>query len=170
MNGFRKLVFLAFLGITLAITAFAIWFFSSLPGEDRIAGAFPADSFEVFKNSQTLTLYVLDPDKKTSGAGSFQGYAVIRQTRIRDRNLQTFLRRSLIRSITRPHQPTAACFRPGHALRVSDGRRSLDLLISFECGRLVSHFAGATSRSAITRQAEPIFKRTLRDAHKDPAG
>ena len=163
MNRLRKIIFFAFLAITLAITAFAFWYFSLGLSEEKQAKAFPVNSYEIFKNSEKLTLYALNPEGKTENAENIREFPIITKTEIKVKSHQNLLKRSFLRSITGKIE-TSECFKPRHALRLFDGKQTLDILISFECGKFISYFGDKKGEGKISRSAELLFNQTLRNS------
>jgi hypothetical protein len=165
MKSLRRIVFYTFLVSTIAVTAFALWFFSGSPGEEQMAKAFPLTSHQVFTEGKSLTLYALDPKEKIPGAEDFRGFSVRGKTEIRDRGFQNFLKNSFIKSLS--DEASAKCFNPRHGLRISDGKRTTDVLICFECRNFEVYFEGNKSVGAIDKSAEVIFDKTLADKLSD---
>lgn len=165
MKRLRTIIFFAFIAVTLAITAFAFWYFSFQLSEEQKAKAFPVNSYKVFEKSEKLTLYALNPDSKNEVAEDFQGFSVISKTDIKVKNFQNLLKRSFLRSIT-GKTGTSGCFKPRHALRLSLEKQTLDILISFECGKFVSYFADKKGEGKISRSAELLFSQTLKNSEK----
>ena len=163
MKRLRKIIFFAFLAITLAITAFAFWYFSHPLSEEERAKAFPENSFKILKNSDKLMLYALNPVSKTQSAEDFRGFPVITKTEVKTKTHQNLLKRSLLKSMI-GETVKNECFKPRHALRLSDGKQTLDVLISFECGKFISYFEDKKGENRISRSAELLFNQTLMNA------
>lgn len=162
MKNLRTVIFFAFLAITLAITAFAFWYFSFSLSEDQKAKAFPENSYQIFQKSDKLTLYALNPDGKSESAENLRGFSVITKNEIKIKSHQDLLKRSFLRSII-SETAKNECFKPRQALQISDGKRTLDLIISFECGNFISYFGDKKGEGKISRSAELLFNQTLKN-------
>lgn len=160
MKRLRSIIFFAFLAISLGVTAFAFWYFSFSLSEDQRAKAFPESSYQIFKTSDRLTLYLLDPTGKSGAKENFHGFSIITKTEIKARNHQNLLKRSFLKSIISNVEKTE-CFTPRHGLQISDGKQTLDLVISFECGKFVSYFENKKGGSQISKTAKLLFNQTL---------
>lgn len=164
MKHLRKIIFCTFLISTLAIIAFAFWFFSGQPDKEQIAKAFPLNSEQLFLNGKILTLYSIDPNEQDDNVEAFHDHKVLKKTKIRDKDFQVLLKRSFIKSFS---DKNLECFKPRYGLRISDGKENLDLLISFECLKFESYFKNKKGFGSITKDAELIFAKTLADADAD---
>jgi hypothetical protein len=128
----RKLLILAGVAILLA----AAGIFSS--HESRLQSV-PAAAWQCLREPQEMVLYSIHPEEDPAsipaGAQFFHGYRILGQV-----SLPTATDRQRVSEAIRlavlSHFDQASCFDPRHALRVSDGRNSYDLLMSYECGNL----------------------------------
>src|SRR4051794_38649774 len=119
----RKFIFITFLVSSLAVIIFAFWLFSRQPSAEQMAKAFPNNAYQTFAQGKNVTLYSLKPGGNIAGAEEFYGYPVLAKTDIKDENLQTLLKRSLLNSMAFPD--SAACFNPRHGLRIMSNEQTL---------------------------------------------
>ena len=57
-----------------------------------------------------------------------------------------------------------ACFWPRHGLRITEGGRTVDVLICFQCQNTKTHQGDSTWDGAFSSRAEPAFDAVLNDA------
>jgi hypothetical protein len=108
-------------------------------------------------------------ESRKPGKGRFQGYRILGQVRLEKaeqrKEVATFLGKALHWNILRQ----ALCFNPRHGLRVVHDKRTLELVICFECNR-IEVYEGGEIQETVTVLAEKheVIERILRDAGKDP--
>lgn len=94
----------------------------------------------------------------------FHGYEVLGKTEIRDQRLRTELLRLLYQSTADADVGVvAACFAPRHGIRATLGDETIDLLICFECVRMIAYGNGS-EEVQITSTPAPAFNRVLKRA------
>jgi hypothetical protein len=133
----RKLLIVIGVGAVLA----AAGIFSS---HESRPGSVPAAAWQCLREPQEMVLYSIhteeDPASVPAGAQFFHGYRILGQVSISTASDRQRVAEA-IRLAVLSHFDQTSCFDPRHALRVSDGHNSYDLLISYECGNL-EIFAG----------------------------
>jgi hypothetical protein len=145
------------------------------PSQKELKRAFPGDSYEVFTKSQKVVLFSLEPGvsiansqedwaKAATGAAEyFHDYRVLGKTEVKDAELQTNLKSSLLKAM--PGGDSAACFNPRHGLRLIVGDKVVDLLICFECGTFITYYNADKGKASLFGKAPAqLYNRTLLDA------
>jgi hypothetical protein len=163
MKRFRKFIFYGFIASTLAITAFAFYLFSGQPDKEQMAKAFPLNSEKIFSSSKSLTLYSLASPKQSEKSEKFQGYAVIGKTEVHNQSFKQFLKQAFLNDLANSNSKMD-CFNPRHGIRISDKKETLDLVISFECGKFLSFFSNQKGEGNIFGKSKVLFDQALTDA------
>ena len=133
----KKIIVLLCLAVAVIST---YWFFkprgpesfatpAQRPSEAELNKAFPADSRQVFENSDSLTLYSIEsmPDGRVN---SFHGYPIVGETLITEPKEKSDLIAHFYNGM-QGEIMHAACFNPHHAIRAIKGDKTLDLVIFF---------------------------------------
>ena len=98
------------------------------------------DAMHALISDPKLTLFSIDPDHGTATSPdvpTFQRWPVLGQTTITAGEQRQRLADTLQHGLSRwSGREMVACFNPRHAVRATDGERSFDFLICFECGWL----------------------------------
>ncbi len=165
MKRFRKVIFYTFLVSTISIIAFAFWLFSRHAGKEQIAKAFPSNSFQTYSNGKNLTVYSIEPFKKIENSEDFHGYSVIGKTEITNRGFRDLLTKAFLNDLANEHLDDTKCFNPRHALRISDAKQTVDLVISYECGNFETYFGDKKGKGEVSGNSKVLFNKTLQDAN-----
>lgn len=159
--------------LCLAITVISTyWFFKprvlesfdipqNKPSDAELSKAFPGDSRNILENSETFTLYSIDPYPGREGPNRFQDYAVIGQTTIQDpeikRNLIAYLYSGMADANLH-----AACFNPHHAIRATKGNKIVDMLICFSCSGIEIYYGQAKGQTFTSNAPRAYFDSVLK--------
>jgi hypothetical protein len=107
-----------------------------------------------------MTFYLLGAETKNSAGEKLQGFSIIGKTEIKDKSFQSFIKRTLIRSLSAKE---VKCFQPEQGLRIADGKKKLDIIISLKCPGFRAYFKGQEKESALTEDAKILFSGALKD-------
>jgi hypothetical protein len=126
----------------------------------EIQRAFPADSYQVYQKGDKVTLYALKPE---TAAENFRGYGVVGKTEIQNIQHQTELKVAFIRGMGQA--VSKDCFNPRHGLRVEANEKTVDLVISFECGKFAVLMDDQKGEGAVSAaDLESPFNQILKNA------
>jgi hypothetical protein len=96
----------------------------------------------------------------------FHRYRVLGKTTIGDQAMRQVLISALNRSIAKSLGGGMHCFNPRHAIHAVHGRKSIDVLICFECGYLAIQIdADRLPMETIARGEQPVFDGMLTAAN-----
>lgn len=132
------------------------------------ANYLPPDVEQVLAEGK-FDLLSLDPsplsDKQRRRLHSklFHGYRVLGTTRIQKSAQRDSLLQVLRRSIADSRGTYVYCFDPRHAIRASEGARTVDLVICFECER-IEMYAPDKSLVGTDASARPVLNAALKRA------
>jgi len=94
---------------------------------------------------------------------SFHGYEVLAHARVEGADKRKELARSLGKSFHWNEARQALCFNPRHGLKAHCQKRTLELVICFECGRIDVYEAGkGTGSITLLAKRSPIIDELLR--------
>jgi hypothetical protein len=99
----------------------------------------PDAVWRCLQRPQQMTLYSVEPEGATSravGSERFHNFPVLGQVSVSDLFDQKCVEGAIQNAVFTYFGPSG-CFNPRHALRVGDGENAYDILICFECGRMV---------------------------------
>jgi hypothetical protein len=107
------------------------------------------------------------PEKEKDGdkdKDTFHGYKVLGKTALKEAKQRKELVDALVAGIQEKATP-ARCFIPRHGLRVTSDRKTIEMVICFECAQ-VKVFDGAAMvwSSTVGKSPEPAFDKVLKDA------
>jgi hypothetical protein len=104
---------------------------------------------------------LLEAEIKSSDTEKFRGFSIAGKTEIKEKSFQDFLKRSFIRSLS---DRKVKCFKPEHGIRIADGNKELDIVLSFECSSFRSYFEGEEKEYSITEDAKILFSTVIKKA------
>ena len=106
----------------------------------RTANELPEDALRAIISDSSLVLFSLSPHREAVNPPdrqAFQNYPVLGQTTVADEARRRQMADELQRGLENwSGREMAACFNPRHGIRATDGGRTFELLICFECGRI----------------------------------
>jgi hypothetical protein len=145
------------------------FFFMFLPATVALAdwtNALPADVEAVLHEGETFTLYSLDPERyRHPPKNGFHAWKVLGTATITNAQTRNALLTAFEEGIAEARQ-TGECFEPRHAIRVTKGKKTIDLTICFHCRRVYIYEGNTPGVDLwITKSPEPVFDKALRDAH-----
>lgn len=106
--------------------------------------AFPTNSLNIFTNCQSMVVYSLDSSKVLSVGQGFHQWRVVNTVSVKHTAIQNQIVTNVLAEIKNSERgipPT--CFKPRYGIRVTQGKKTLDLVICFECGHLYTFVDGA---------------------------
>jgi hypothetical protein len=162
MKILSKAVILMTIGICTA-SGFRYWNDVKQPTD------FHVSSYDIFNHGEKVVIYSLDPQQTGTSTvkDSFRDYPILAQAEVLDPNLQAELKSSLIKGINQ-NVVAAKCFNPRHGLRVSQGLKTVDVVICFECSRLEVYSTKRVNTLTVSNSAEALFDRILRSSKIAP--
>src|SRR5262249_544091 len=124
-----------------------------------------ADAMEV------LRLYPVQRGKRRKGAANlFHEYDVLHRVRVAEAKQRKELAASLSKGFHWNSLRRALCFNPRHGLKASCGKRTLDLLICFECSRIQVYQDNEPAGTiTVVAKSCPVIDRILSTSNEAPA-
>lgn len=108
--------------------------------KNRQENRLPEDALRALISDPNVTLFSTDPDRgfaTSPDVPTFRRWPVLGQTTVNNREQRQQLADALRSGLSRwSGREMVACFDPRHVLRATDGTRTFDFLICFECGWL----------------------------------
>ena len=127
----------------------------------------PAAADQALSNSSSFEVLSLNPDphaEKTDGK-EMHGWNVLGDTAIKDSGTRTKLIAALKAGVAENDGAVAACFNPRHGIKVTDGGKTHDFVICFECYQVQWYIDGNKADGfLITDSPQPTFDQALMDA------
>src|SRR4051812_44894715 len=115
--------------VALMATALSVHAGNSTRPVTTSGNEFPADVDRLLRSADKATLYSLEPwDVAAPTEATLHGFKIIGQMDL-DRGLKTTVVARFKKAISSRTEPIAMCFDPRHALRVTSGAESYDLLL-----------------------------------------
>lgn len=119
----------------------------------------------LLRTAPTFDLLTLNPTP-TEGVqptDGFYGNQIMGRAAIEDPQTRGDLLTSLYRSMAESDGTAAGCFNPRHGIHASDGERSVDLVICFECLQLHIRHGETLTSALMTQSAHATFDRVRVD-------
>lgn len=129
----------------------------------RVDSALPQDVQILLDKGQKFFLYALQPehlpDTDMQALPNFHGYPIIGQTPVKS----TPFRQDLLEAIRSELGSKSAegCFAPKYGIRVVRNKKTVDLLISFNCEQMQVYDARGMRRISIGGAAQSVFNHIL---------
>jgi hypothetical protein len=116
--------------------------------------------FELLSLDPTL---LTEKQRQRLGRKLFHGYRVLGRVDVAKGAQRDQLVQALHDALASAGYGLAYCFDPRHAIRASVGTETVDLLICFECDKILLHLPD-TSFVSIGKGAQPVFDAALKRA------
>lgn len=135
------------------------------PSERELAEIFPNGALAVVEHPSSVTLYSLEPYSldlpNEKGRKLFNGYTTLGQTQITEPSRRQFVTSIVYDGIARidPHHARPLCFNPRHAIRYVQAKRTIDVVMCFECHQMQVFLDG----KAQDMKLFPSFRRAALD-------
>lgn len=124
------------------------------------AGALFAGAHDLLEQADRFDLLYLHPEEQEPKAGVelFHGYRVLQAIPVsaKERFRKALICRAVYRSLADPGAP-AFCFNPRHGIRARKGKRSLDVVICFECSQVFCVLDGKRRKALIGPAGRPFL-------------
>lgn len=127
----------------------------------------PSAALEVARDSTTFEVMTLDPGQEGAADQDFHGHRILWRTIVTDRAAQERIVDIVNGGVSFFASP-AKCFNPRHGVRMSHGKRTVDLVICYECGTIQIH-EGERSRRRVTTNVQPDLDREFDKLGGKPA-
>ena len=98
------------------------------------ANELPGTTRETLERAETIEIFHLDPTPREGGP--FHGYAIIEKATLRPADRDALLA-ALDQGVATWNKQQAKCFNPRHGIRANSGARYVDLVVCFECQRIM---------------------------------
>jgi hypothetical protein len=131
----RREIFLV-VAVALMAAALSVHAGNSTGPVTTSGNEFPAEVAHLLRSADKATLYSLEPwEEPAPTEATLHGFKIIGQMDL-DRGLKKTVIARFKKAISSRTEPIALCFDPRHALRVTSGAESYDLLLCYACGQL----------------------------------
>ncbi len=130
------------------------------PTADSWKQLFPADSRQVFEKSDHMTLYAVGLMPEHGASNTFHDYPIIGRTEI----TQLKMRRDIVAYLyhgVETYRWASACFKPRHAIRASQGKKTVDLLICFDCSGIQLWYGDKEGNGHTSKMPQSFYDETL---------
>jgi hypothetical protein len=125
----------------------------------------PPAAEAILAKPDRFELLSLDPGREgEKTVNGFHDWKVLGSTIVSDAKTQRELVAALKKGISENEGIVAACFNPRHGLRVTQGDKTVDIVICFECLSMSVYIGEQKSGVWTTRSPQPVFDKVLRDA------
>ena len=122
--------------------------------------AFPADSRNVFEQSDRFILYSIESRPTPNQANTFHGYPIVGQTEIKDEKIKSDLVAHFYDGMA-AESIAKGCFSPHHAIRAMKGQKTVDLVICFSCSGVHIYYGEERSRTHVAQEPERFYNAVL---------
>lgn len=112
-------------------------------------GSLPSAALEVAESATTFEVMAVDPGTLPAAGEDFHGHRVVWRTLVTDPAVQERII-DVVNGGISPFATQAKCFNPRHGVRVSQGKRTVDIVICYECGSVQVHDGESVTQIATT--------------------
>lgn len=148
----------------------------AMAGEER-RNAMPAEAQAILEKATPYELLSLEPsgsdddEDKDKKVEKFHGWRVLGKTAVKEADARKTVLTALVKGMAENDGSAAKCFNPRHGLRAVHDKKTVDLVICFEClqvevyvdGKQV-HPAGARGPFLTSESPQPTLDMLLKDA------
>jgi hypothetical protein len=151
------------LAVALALTLCA-GTLASAEKESKI----PDDVKAVLDKADSFELLSLDPsvDRETVKDG-FHGWKVLGKTAVKDADVRKQLVAALAKGAAENKGEVAKCFNPRHGIRATQDKKTVEMVICFECLQAHVYIDKSDKNTAgflTNKSPQPAFDKVLKDA------
>ncbi len=139
------------------------------PANDSFVAIFQDGGQATLEGSPKFTLFSLAPHAaqatpldRLNQKKTFHGYLILGSTEVKGQKKMELLGK-LYTAIAANADP-AKCFLPRHGIRATDGERSVDLVICFQCRQIQSYVNGREGGGLVSDAPQKYFDEVLRQA------
>lgn len=129
----------------------------------------PSEARTVLEKAEQFELISLNPrresdDKDKKAADKFHGWMILGQTALKDAETRKKVLASLSKGIEENDGSVAACFNPRHGLRATHGKKTVELVICFECFQIEVYVDGKKTSVLTSESPQPVLDKILSEA------
>lgn len=153
----RRVALLALL-LGVALTAAG----AAAQGENKI----PDDVRAVLEKPDRVELLSIHPDRlEKPPKDGLHGWKVLGKTELKGADVQKKVFAALETGVKENTGKVAGCFNPRHGIRAVQGKKTVELVICFECFQVQFYVDGKQGRGfLVTDSPQPAFDQVLKDA------
>lgn len=116
---------------------------------------------DTLNTADTFEFYSLEPSKISINDEKFHGWVILGKVIIKDDDKKLIID-SLYKSIEDSDGVSARCFSPRHGIRAKKGDEIIDILVCFECYKILIIKDKQNNKETITASAEKSFNKILK--------
>lgn len=120
---------------------------ASLGGAAGGCASLPSSALDVAESNTSFEVMTLDPGQEGTGDQDFHGHRILWRTIVTDPATQERII-DIVNSGVSYFASPAKCFNPRHGVRLSRGKRTVDLVICYECSSIQIHDGDQVRRRA----------------------
>jgi hypothetical protein len=126
----------------------------------------PAGARTALEKADQMELLSTDPaSQQEKPKDDFHGWKVLGRTQIKDADTRKKLVAALKKGVGENDGMAAACFHPRHGIRATQGSKTTDFVICFECFQVQVYAGEKRDGSFLTTDSpQPVFDQVLREA------
>ena len=114
----------------------------------------------ILENADSFEFYSLEPLKKNEEGDKLHGWFVLGKVKIKCEEQKQIIE-SLYKSIADSNGVGARCFAPRHGIRAKKGEETVDLLVCFECYKVLIIKGDKRGQETLTASAQKVFDKIL---------
>ena len=147
------------------VLALATLFVVGSLGRAEEKNTIPDDVRAVLESADQFELLSLNPDPREKPKDGFHGWKVLGRTTVKDADTRKKLVDALQKGVAENDGTVAACFNPRHGIRVTQGGKTADIVICFECFQASAYLGDKATKSfLVTASPQATFDGVLKDA------
>jgi hypothetical protein len=163
--------------LALALTAALLAGASPCAGErEEKENKIPDAVKAVLDKADSFELLSLEPSERKEAKGGFHGWKVLGKTEVKDADTRKDLVAALEKGVAENKGEVAKCFEPRHGIRATRDKKTVELVICFECLQVRGYVDNSdknTDGFLTSKSPQPAFDKVLKGADvplPEPAG
>jgi hypothetical protein len=129
--------------------------------------AIPAEARAILDKADSFELLSLDPSPEGEVKDGFHDWKVLGKTEVKDAETRKKLVSALAKGAEENDGTVANCFNPRHGIRATHGKKTVELVICFECLQVKGYVDKGDKETAnflTAKMPQPVFDKVLKDA------
>ena len=116
----------------------------------------PDPSLEILMNADRIELYTVNSDTSGNQSNRFQGFPILARTNLSGAEARS-IGDAFVESFSTNSSNVMLCFDPGYAMRAFHGEENVDLVLCYECKRVLVVHKGKQSEIALPPDTLPMI-------------
>ena len=145
----------------------AVFIAASANAADKEKNKLPDEVKAILDKADRLEVYSLDPKPLKDKTDGFHGFKPLDKTEVKEADTRKDLVKALTKGVEENTSGPAFCFNPRHGIHAVKDKKSVDLVICFECAQIFIYLDDGNKLSGVVyveKSPQPAFDKVLKAA------